>query len=168
MNDSFNRPKIKIKKTTSEWFWDIIGYSTFIAMIGFLFFLWNKLPEEVPAHFNASGEVDRWGSKTELLILPIIGFFTIIILQLLEKFPEVHNYPKRLNENNAKQFYLNSRKLINQIKNICLIIFTVIVLESIIIAMEWGTGFGAWSLPLLTASTLIPIVVLIIKNRKIQ
>ncbi len=26
--------------------------------------LWNKLPEELPVHFNAAGEIDNWESKT--------------------------------------------------------------------------------------------------------
>lgn len=29
------------------------------------------LPDEMPAHYNAQGEVDRWGSKYEMLIFPI-------------------------------------------------------------------------------------------------
>ena len=28
------------------------------------------LPDEMPAHYNAQGEVDRWGSKYEMLIFP--------------------------------------------------------------------------------------------------
>lgn len=37
----------------------------------------GTLPEEVLAHYNALGEVDRWGSKWELLILPGVGAFII-------------------------------------------------------------------------------------------
>ncbi len=33
---------------------------------------WNSLPEEVPLHWNARGEIDRWGSKTTLWVLPIV------------------------------------------------------------------------------------------------
>lgn len=29
--------------------------------------LWNKLPAEVPMHWNLAGEVDRWGSKATLV-----------------------------------------------------------------------------------------------------
>ena len=30
-------------------------------------------PDEIPAHFNLRGEVDRWGSKYEFLIMPFIN-----------------------------------------------------------------------------------------------
>ena len=33
----------------------------------YLSLVWNALPEEVPMHFNAKGEADRYGSKNELV-----------------------------------------------------------------------------------------------------
>ena len=30
------------------------------------------LPEEIPAHYGFSGQVDRWGNKYEALIFPVI------------------------------------------------------------------------------------------------
>src|SRR6056300_542940 len=33
----------------------------------YLAFVWNALPEEVPMHFNAKGEADRYSSKDELI-----------------------------------------------------------------------------------------------------
>lgn len=166
--DSWKRPKLKIPKTRSEWVWDIIGYSVYISSIIFLIYIWDSLPDKVPAHYNALGEVNRWGSKWELLILPGVGLFIILLMQTLEKFPETHNYPSRLNESNAEQFYLNSRKLLNQLKNICLIIFSFILLESVSIVLGWSKGFGVLFIPILLIGTGIPIVVGLMKQRKIK
>ncbi|WP_289140012.1 DUF1648 domain-containing protein [uncultured Brevibacillus sp.] len=168
MVNSWNRPKLKIAKTISEWIWDIVGYLCFAGSILFLLLVWGKLPDEVPAHYNALGEVDRWGSKWELLILPGVGAFLLIFMQVLEGFPEVHNYPKRFNESNARQFYLQSRKMINQLKNICVIIFTLLLIESVSIALGWGSGLGIWSLPIMILGVGIPITVGIMKQRKIK
>lgn len=165
---SWGRPKIKIPKTGSEWIWDIIGLLFYAGSIVFLFFVWNRLPDEVPAHYNAVGEVDRWGSKWELLILPGIGAFILFFMQVLEKYPELHNYPKRFNEVNAKQFYLQSRKIINQIKNSCLIIFAIILFESVSIALGWGIGFGKWFLPVTIGGLLILLIAGIVNQRRIQ
>ena len=30
------------------------------------------LPAEIPVHYNAAGEVNRWGSKYEMLLLPLV------------------------------------------------------------------------------------------------
>ncbi|OCA84069.1 hypothetical protein A8F94_15190 [Bacillus sp. FJAT-27225] len=168
MSNSWKRPKIKISKTKSEWIWDFIGYSFYIGSLIFLIYTWSWLPDKVPAHYNALGEVDRWGSKMELFILPIIGAFIALLMQLLEKFPESHNYPERFRIENAKEFYLISRKLANQLKNICLIIFALILIESVSIALGTGNGFGAWFLPIAIVSVLIPIVIGIIKQKKIK
>nr|WP_232288629.1 DUF1648 domain-containing protein [Bacillus cereus] len=168
MVNSWKRPKINIQKTKSEWIGDIIGYSLFFGSIIFLIIIWGRLPEEVPAHYNAYGAVDRWGSKWELLLLPGIGAFILLFIQTLEKFPEVHNHPQRLNESNAEQFYLNSRKMLNQLKNVCLLIFALIQFETISIALEWSGGFGKLFLPILLIGTAIPIVIGIIKQRKIS
>ena len=39
------------------------------------------LPDVIPAHYNIQNMVDRWGSKYEILILPVItiafGFFSL-------------------------------------------------------------------------------------------
>lgn len=168
MSSSPSKPKIKISKTKSEWIWDIIGYSFYLVSLIFLISNWDRLPDEVPAHFNALGEVDRWGSKMELFILPIIGVFIALLMQVIEKFPESHNYPDRLNKENAIEFYLVSRKLINQLKNISLIIFALILIESISIALGRDNGFGVWFLPIVILSVLIPIILGIIKQRKIR
>ena len=168
MSNSWKRPKIKILKTKSEWFWDIIGYSFYLGSLIFLIYNWNRLPDEVPAHYNALGEVDRWGSKMELLILPIIGAFIAVLMQVLEKFPESHNYPERLNQENAKEFYLISRKMINLLKNICLITFTLLLFESVSIALGWGYRFGVWFLPITILGAFIPIILGIIKQKKIS
>ncbi|MEN0658150.1 DUF1648 domain-containing protein [Caldifermentibacillus hisashii] len=165
---NFQRPKIRIPKTKSEWVWDVIGYTAYIGSIVFLLTIWNRLPDQVPAHFNLAGEVDRWGSKWELIILPIIGGITLIIMQFLEKHPEVHNYPSRLNESNAPQFYLLSRKMLNQVKNMCSLIFTAIILESVTIALKWGKGFGVWFLPVLIIAAFIPLMIGLIQQRKIK
>ena len=41
------------------------------VLIGLI--LWNRLPEEMPMHWNAAGEVDGWGSRmTVVLAMPAI------------------------------------------------------------------------------------------------
>lgn len=168
MGSSKERPKLDIPRTRVEWVWDILGYTAFIGIIILLIIIWGKLPEEVPAHYNAKGEVDRWGSKWELTILPLVSFFQLIFIQALEHFPEIHNYPKRFNESNAKAFYLNSRKMINQMKNTVLIVFSLICFESIAIALNWYDGFGSWFLPVIISAIFIPMIISLIKRRNIR
>lgn len=47
------------------------------------------MPDEVPVHFGINNQVDRWGSKYELLILPfvtiVIGIVFLLIARHLDK-----------------------------------------------------------------------------------
>ncbi|NGP45281.1 DUF1648 domain-containing protein [Bacillaceae bacterium SIJ1] len=169
MNGSWKRPKLHIPKTTSERISDIIGYGVWSASIALLIFVWNDLPDQVPAHYNFAGEVDRWGAKYELLILPAISLLLAVMMQIFEKYPETHNYPSRLNEDNAEAFYRLSRKLCNQVKNICLFLFAITQYESIAIALGWSMqGIGPWFFLLFIGGTMIPVAIALVKQRKIQ
>ena len=58
----------------------------FLVTIVFWFFL----PDSIPAHYNALGEIDRWGSKYEMIIIPIAslvmyGFFLLMTKVTKEK-----------------------------------------------------------------------------------
>lgn len=162
------RPILKLPKTKYEKFLDVMGGGLFTVSILFIIFEWVNLPEEIPAHFNATGEVDRWGSKIEVFILPAIGIFMWIFLGLLEKAPHMHNYPARLNESNVEAFYLNSRKLCNEVKNFCLILFAIISCEIVLVALGKIEGLGWWFLPVVLLGTGIPIFKGIIASSKIK
>lgn len=162
------RPILKLPKTKVEKLWDYIGCGSFVLSILYIFFMWGEMPEEIPGHFNGVGEVDRWGSKIELFILPFIGTFLWILLSLLEKAPHMHNYPARLNENNVEAFYLNSRKTLNEIKNLCLIIFAAISFQMVQIAIGEIETLGWWFLPIVLMGTAIPIIKGIVATFKIK
>ena len=41
------------------------------------------MPDVVPMHYNAAGEIDRWGSKYENLLLPLIVLLLALLVTLL-------------------------------------------------------------------------------------
>lgn len=44
---------------------------TFLSLLVF----WNQIPDQIPGHFNGAGEIDRWGSKAEIWVCPVIALF---------------------------------------------------------------------------------------------
>lgn len=71
-----------------------IGFS-FAIIVGF-----SNL-EIIPLHINIHGEVDNYGSKWELFILPAIALLIYLLTWWLERNPQLYNFP------NSKQ---HSRK----------------------------------------------------------
>lgn len=45
-----------------------------IVLLPFIYlgYVWNELPSKVPMHWNIKGEIDRYGDKSELIIIPFL------------------------------------------------------------------------------------------------
>lgn len=166
MNNPY-RPDLKLPKTRLEKIIDVIGICVFVLSLIYALISWPTLPDKIPGHFNGLGEVDRWGSKYEIIILPIIGLFIFVLMSLFEKAPHMHNYPKRLNESNVEQFYLNSRMMLNMTKNSCLIIFGVLIVQIIRVAKGEVYSLGGWFLPVFLLLVFVPLIIGIYRSSKI-
>ncbi len=52
----------------------------------YLGYLWPQLPDKVPLHWNINGEINRYGNKAELIIIPILlPLLTYVIFLLVPK-----------------------------------------------------------------------------------
>jgi len=142
------RPILHLPKTKFEKIVNSIGLFIYGATILFLIVNWGNIPDKVPGHFNAAGEVDRWGSKYELITLPIIALLLFVIMSLVEKIPHLHNYPDRLNESNVVQFYTHSRKLLNLVKNILLVMFSSLSIQIVRVAQGAIDDIGIALMPI--------------------
>ena len=152
------RPEISLPKTSLQKIANIIGYVMFIGCTIYSLVNLAILPSEVPIHFNLAGEADGWGSKYVLLILPLIGLFSILALEAVEKRPHMHNYPAHINETNVHQFYGISVRTTNLVKNGVLLTFGLLQLEMVQSAKEASFAFGSLLLPLVLVAVFVPIV----------
>lgn len=72
-----------------------------IVLLPFIYlaYIWNDLPEKVPMHWNIKGEVDRFGTKYELLLIPILLPLLVYVIFLI--IPKI-DPKKRLKEMGGK------------------------------------------------------------------
>ena len=74
-----------------------------IALIPFVYliYIWNRLPEKVPMHWNGAGEIDRYGDKKELLVtlfmLVGITYFVFLIIPSIDPKQKLQNMGNKLN-----------------------------------------------------------------------
>ncbi len=56
-----------------------------IVLLPFIYlaYIWNKLPEKVPMHWNIEGKIDRYGNKSELILIPILLPLLIYLIFLI-------------------------------------------------------------------------------------
>nr|WP_285847194.1 DUF1648 domain-containing protein [Sporosarcina luteola] len=153
------KPILDIPKTLSEKFLDTITSLLYLAGI------MSNLPDQVPAHYNALGEVNRWGSKWELILLPGIAAFLAVIMTFLEKHPEWHNY-RKLNESNIKFQYRNSRLLMNVLKNECVLLFVFLTYKTEQVALGSVDSLSIAFLPIFLVIIFGSMVFFIIRSYK--
>ncbi len=60
--------------------------------------LWNRLPEQVPFHWNAEGEVDGWASRPVAVFVPSAAMLALQWLCLLvtSTDPKKQNHPQKV------------------------------------------------------------------------
>jgi uncharacterized membrane protein len=94
MKKKSNKLKRKEKFDLKE----LIPIFIILFMFSISIFLYNKMPDQMPTHWNFEGEIDGYGSKfTGLLLMPII---TLGIYFLMSIIPYIAVYKK-----NIKAFY---------------------------------------------------------------
>jgi uncharacterized membrane protein len=72
----------------------IIAILLAVLPFGYAFYLYPTLPHKIPMHFNLNGEVDGWGSKESIYLLPaIMGLTSIFVFLMLANIKKID--PKR-------------------------------------------------------------------------
>ncbi|PIC82545.1 DUF1648 domain-containing protein [Sporosarcina sp. P1] len=139
------KPKLDIEKPAVAKAFDVLVIALFAAVLVYLLLQWNQLPDRIPAHFGANGEVDRYGSRMELLLLPVIGIVMWVGMWKLEKYPHTYNY-LNLRPDNVEIQYRYGVLFMNVMKNISTLLFVFLIWQSIDIALA---RIGSLNMPLL-------------------
>ena len=69
----------KVKKINRivKAFYNIFGALPLLITL----YIYPLMPNKIPIHYWMNGTIDRWGSKNELFIVPMIIFLLFVILQ---------------------------------------------------------------------------------------
>lgn len=120
---------------------------------------WADLPERVPMHFNSAGEVDGWGSRLSIFLLPgILGGTTLFILILAYKVPnEQLNIPFEVTEQNAAEHYALARLLLLVMGAAIAVVGAYLSWETLQTATGQREAISDLTLPLIFGATLLPI-----------
>lgn len=161
-------PKIKIIRTYSDKIADNLSLRILIFSWVFLLIIYSKMPETVPIHLDGFGKADGFANKISLFLNPVIISIIYVSFTYLNKFPHIFNYPVIINEENAVHYYTIGTRMIRYLKLSVMIVFLIIQFEIILIAKNFETSFGVWSLIIPLAIILIPTLFFIIKSFAIQ
>jgi uncharacterized membrane protein len=122
-----NRPIIKIELTIVDKIIEAIALLVLTCTIILVAYYYNKLSDIIPTHFNFSGKVDDYGSKTSILTLPILSTLLYIGLSVLNKYPQTFNYLGEITLDNAESQYRFATRFLRVLKLIVMITFLIII-----------------------------------------
>ncbi|WP_395805926.1 DUF1648 domain-containing protein [Daejeonella sp.] len=162
------RPKMKLALKTVDKIFEIVGWG-FIIMIWVLTITsYSNLPETIPTHYNGAGQADGFGGKATILTLPLIATILFIGLTVLNKFPQVFNYPTEITQDNAFRQYIYATRLIRYLKLIIVFILGLIEFKTIQNANGEADGLGVWFLPLTMGVIFIPMIYFILNHSSLN
>ena len=150
-----------MKRNKYNVFADIVCLVLLMGVIIYLFVAWGSLPDKVPGHYNAAGEIDRMGSRYELLITPIVGWLMYLGISVVERFPQVWNTGVTVTEENKERVYRVIRNMLSTLKIIMILIFVFLTINS-----SLSTPLPVWFTPtyiILIFGTLILFIIRLIK-----
>lgn len=114
---------IKIERNALDIIEAIVSLSCLVGVAVYLILAWKTIPQQVPGHYNASGAVDRWGDKSELIVLPIISWILYGLITLIERYPSIWNTGVRITNENRAAVYRLLKSMIAVVKMMTLLMF---------------------------------------------
>lgn len=105
---------MKTETSTFQRIMELIGITIILVLIFHVITSYTSLPDKIPGHFNAQGEITRYGSKAEILIMPIFGILMYIGLTLIQINPKVWSVSSR--EDVEIKVYHNLKSMIISLK----------------------------------------------------
>lgn len=88
-----NTSQLKLRMKLTKYDWASIG--VIVLLFAVSFYLYPSLPEEIPTHWNAAGQVDGYGAKEMIFLFPIIS---VLIFGLFLVIPKIAVFKKNVSE----------------------------------------------------------------------
>ena len=130
----------------------------FIAMWVHVILVWGDLPDRIPTHYNFAGEVDGWGSKASILLLPVIGTVMLPLLIAVEFFPQTWNTGVQVTPLNQVFVYRTTKSMLVTLELTLLLTFAIINVFTV-----RATSVPIWLLPVTMLLDLAPVAFFLIR-----
>jgi uncharacterized membrane protein len=140
------RPRLTMVRTPEDWVIEVLSAALMLTALWIIWHGMATLPDRIPTHFNAAGEVDGYGDRSTLLFLLIPTGVLYILLTALWSFPHWYNYLVPITLENAPRQYFYATRMIMLLKMEIMGIFAFMAWGTVR-ASEQGVGLPAVFMP---------------------
>lgn len=116
-------------KLKRNWYDIVIGILCILCLAGtsiFLIVVWKDIPEQVPGHYNAMGEIDSMSEKGSIIGILAISYILYIFMLVIEQLPQIWNTGVQVTEFNRARVYRIVKNLLVTVKFCSVAIFSYI------------------------------------------
>jgi hypothetical protein len=117
----------------------------------------------IPIHYNLAGEIDGWGGRCFLWIIPLIALVFYVGLSIFERYYKRADYPFKMTEKNANHLYRQRLQLSRHLKVFSVLIFAYLNNSSYAIAIGKGTELNKFGVILLMLGLFLLLIIFYIK-----
>jgi len=143
-------------RNTLQWI-AALGLATVWAIAGFAVFGPHKLPDRIPIHFDAAGQINGWGSPAMLWFLPVVAAGVYILLTLVSRRPCAFNYPVRVTPATRPRLEAMSLELIAWLRAELIWLFLFIEYATIRSARLGRSALSPWTVLICIAVVFVTI-----------
>ncbi|MEE1945932.1 DUF1648 domain-containing protein [Pedobacter sp. KR3-3] len=160
------RPKLQLTLSPLDKMVMILGWIALVALWWLTISHYRSLPEVIPTHYNAMGKIDAYGSKRTVFILPAIGTILFVVIAILNRFPQVFNYPTEITADNALRQYTNATRLLRLLQLMLMLVFLFIQFKTMKATVDGASGLGVWFLPTVLVFIFVPVAYFVVRSFK--
>jgi uncharacterized membrane protein len=161
MRDRY-RPVLHLPRTKAETLLEALTALGIITMLAMTVWGYFALPAIIPTHYNIWNEPNAYGSKTSLLVWPILALCLAVGLTIMTRYPHRYNYLWPITPENAPRQYVLARLVLRSLT--LELVWMFCVLEWLIIQAAQSSSAGPILLVVLAfVLTLIITIILYVR-----
>ncbi|HMM10759.1 MAG TPA: DUF1648 domain-containing protein [Bacteroidales bacterium] len=152
------RPKLIIPPEKFDKILEVAAVVLLFVLWVYTFAVWSVLPETIPVHFNVKGQADGFGDRITIFFGPLLSLVLYFLLTVLNRRPDIFNYPVKITPENAQFHYRLAMRLMRMLKLSLVLMFGVITWSMAHAARTGDSRIISLSLPFVLAITFLPMV----------
>lgn len=76
----------------------------------------SDLPDQIPVPFGRHGETDDGGERRAIWGVPFASLFCDVVLTVLRRFPQIHNFPFKIESENLTAAWRSSIRMLRYVE----------------------------------------------------
>ena len=161
------RPRLIPEKTRIDYLIDALSIILLTGLWVYCFMAYSGMPETVPTHFDLKGNVDGFGSRLSVFLMPAIATILFVGMYVLNRYPHIFNYPVKLTPENAASQYQLATRFIRWM-NLGLVILLGAISFMITLGSQGGK-LNPWFLPgilIFSVLSVFPVIIYMVAAGK--